>query len=236
MLGGEADLLLLVVLVAVELAADLARGDQLRGGDLLAPAAVAVGAAVVADAQRQPRAGDRAGALHDEEIGGLRRRCSRPTGRRRQRRRARTTRRRGDMQRPSCRSGVTPAPRRRRGAGRRRPSARRSRGRARPPGRRRRTGCARGTARASGRPASSAVSVDPRLGVDRRRPRSAARGASTAARGVEAVVDDADDRLQDRRADPVGARAAERPARPRRRRRARPSAPSSTASAGPAAR
>src|SRR4051794_29679068 len=63
----------LAVLLAVELAADLARGDQLGRRQLAALAlAVAVRPAVVGEAQGQPGAGDRAGALHEEDVGGRR--------------------------------------------------------------------------------------------------------------------------------------------------------------------
>ena len=103
---------------------------------------------------------------------------------------------------------LTPPRPPRRAAGRRRRSARRCAGRARPPARRRRRGCARGTARACARRRRARRGRCPA----RRRPMSPSRcrrGASTAARASQAVVDDADDRLQDRRADPVGAGAAE---------------------------
>ena len=127
---------------------------------------------------------------------------------------------------------LTPAPPRRRGAGRRRPTARpspASRSTAWTPPKNRFAPRKRAISRPA---ASSASTVDARARRRRRRPRSAARGASHRRRRARRPWSThADDRLQDRRADPVASRRCRARAR-RRRRAARPSAPSWTASAG----
>src|SRR6185436_12386512 len=64
----------------LEVALQLPRVDQLRARDLDERPAVARGPAVVGDAQREPRAGDRAAALDEEEVVGGGARAARRQG------------------------------------------------------------------------------------------------------------------------------------------------------------
>src|SRR3954452_14885737 len=69
----------------LEVALELPGGDELRARDVDERPAVARGAAVVGHAQREPRAGDRAGALHEEEVVGGRPRATAAKNERRRR-------------------------------------------------------------------------------------------------------------------------------------------------------
>ncbi len=110
------------------------------------------------------------------------------------------------MQRPSCRSGVTPAPTPHRArCGSPAPVRRPVAWSRRPPEHRRRRGCGRNGASVRP-PASSPCQVDPRLGVDRVAFEVHPRRLDGRA-GVEAVVDDADDRSRTLTGS-AGARAA----------------------------
>ena len=180
----------------LEVALDVARVDELRARDVDERAVVARRAPVVGDAQVQPRAGDRARALRRRT--GRPARCRTPataSAARGQRRRApRASRRHRDAAAPRV-AGARSA---RRVAGSRSTACT-------PPKNRLRS--RKATSSSAGRRAARRAPT-PGLGVDEPVLEVHAR-REHGVRAPQPVVDDADDDLQDGRADAVRARAAE---------------------------